>query len=98
MALANFRYINALNNNNNNNNNNNEVDSVTPSVTHSLTDCSDTGLAGTTPALLMSRLHRRDARLHRDPTTTFVFSARGPPTKPFIFYFSLMIDAYETTT
>jgi len=23
---------------------------------------------------------------------------RGPPTKPFIFYISLMIDAYETTT
>ena len=23
---------------------------------------------------------------------------REPPTKPFIFYFSLMIDAYETTT
>jgi len=23
---------------------------------------------------------------------------RGPPTKPFIFYFSPMIDAYETTT
>ena len=23
---------------------------------------------------------------------------RGPPTKPFILYFSLMIDAYETTT
>ena len=23
---------------------------------------------------------------------------RGPPTMPFIFYFSLMIDAYETTT
>jgi len=23
---------------------------------------------------------------------------RGPPTKPFIFYFSLTIDAYETTT
>ena len=23
---------------------------------------------------------------------------RGPPTKPFIFYFSLMIDAYEATT
>ena len=23
---------------------------------------------------------------------------RGPPTKPFKFYFSLMIDAYETTT
>ena len=23
---------------------------------------------------------------------------RGPPTEPFIFYLSLMIDAYETTT
>jgi len=23
---------------------------------------------------------------------------RGPPTKPFMFYFSLKIDAYETTT
>ena len=23
---------------------------------------------------------------------------RGPPTKQFIFYFSIMIDAYETTT
>jgi len=23
---------------------------------------------------------------------------RGPPIKPFIFYFSLMIDAYESTT
>ena len=29
---------------------------------------------------------------HRPPTN------RGLPTKPFIFYFSLMIDAYETTT
>jgi len=29
---------------------------------------------------------------HRPPTNG------GPPTKPFIFYFSLMIDAYETTT
>ena len=25
-------------------------------------------------------------------------NSRRPPTKPFIFYFSLMIDAYETTT
>ena len=23
---------------------------------------------------------------------------RGPPTKPFQFYFSLMVDTYETTT
>jgi len=28
----------------------------------------------------------------------FKGGASGPPTKPFVFYFSLMIDANETTT
>jgi len=48
----------------------------------------------TTVPQLLENTHNFRAGLKAGP----VGLGPRPPTKPFIFYFSLMIDAYETTT